>query len=116
MSFGEAIRRCIDEYVTFSGRARRSEFWYFVLFTLLVSIAANALDAAIGTEVVSFLVALALLFPGVSVTVRRLHDKDKSGWWYWLFLVPLVGVIILLVWFVQRGTVGENKYGLDQIQ
>lgn len=116
MSFGEAINRCLTEYATFGGRAARSEYWYFFLFTFLVSAAANILDAAGETQVVGALAALALLIPSIAVAVRRLHDRDKSGWWYLLVLIPLIGAIILLVWFVQRGTVGPNRFGSDPLQ
>ncbi len=116
MGFGEAISKCLNNYVTFSGRARRSEYWYFVLFNILASFAASALDMAIGTMILQLLVALGLFLPGISVTVRRLHDKDRSGWWYWLVLIPLIGWIVLLVWFVQKGTDGDNRFGADPVQ
>ena len=116
MEFGEAIRKCLSDYATFQGRASRSEYWYFFLFVFLVSIAANVIDGAIGTEVLGILVGLALLLPGIAVAVRRLHDRDKSGWWYLLVFLPLIGAIILLVWFVQRGTPGSNRFGPDPLQ
>ena len=115
MNFGEAISKCLNEYVTFSGRARRSEYWYFALFNLIASFAAAALDMAMNTAVLQALVGLGLLLPSISVTVRRLHDKDKSGWWWWLGLIPIIGWIVLLVWFVQRGTVGANRFGPDPV-
>lgn len=115
MSFGEAISKCLSEYVTFSGRARRSEYWYFFLFNLIASFVASALDMALGTMILQALVALGLLLPAISVTVRRLHDKDKSGWWYWLILIPVIGWIVLLVWFVQSGTDGDNRFGPDPV-
>ena len=115
MSFGEAISKCLNEYVTFSGRARRSEYWYFFLFNLIASFVASALDMAMNMAVLQVLVALGLLLPSISVTVRRLHDKDKSGWWWWLGLIPIIGWIVLLVWFVQKGTVGANRFGPDPV-
>ena len=116
MGFGEAISKCLNNYVTFSGRARRSEYWFFVLFNLIASFVASALDMAMGTMILQVLVGLGLLLPGISVTVRRLHDKDKSGWWYWLILIPLIGWIVLLVWFVQQGSDGDNRFGPDPVQ
>ncbi len=115
MGFGEAVSKCLREYATFTGRAARSEYWYFSLFTFLVSIATNVLDAASGTVVVGILASLALFLPSIGVAVRRLHDRDKSGWWSLLVLIPLIGVIILFVWFVQRGTIGPNRFGSDPL-
>jgi uncharacterized membrane protein YhaH (DUF805 family) len=105
MTFGESIKTCFKQYATFSGRASRSELWWFLLFTLLVSAGAGIIAEAIGA-----LVYLALLLPNLAVQVRRLHDVDKSGWWLLIMFIPLIG-LILLYWFVLPSTEGANEYG-----
>ncbi|GAA4716281.1 DUF805 domain-containing protein [Isoptericola chiayiensis] len=129
MGFGEAVRTVFGKYATFSGRARRSEYWWWYLFVLLVSIALSILvavfggysiDADTGMPVFEFGSALLifaawLLFviPNIAVTVRRLHDTDRSGFWWFIGFVPLVGWIILLVLMVLEGTQGPNRFGPD---
>jgi uncharacterized membrane protein YhaH (DUF805 family) len=131
MGFGAAIKSCFSKYVTFSGRARRSEFWWFVLFNVVCGIIARILDwiagtsfhmptpdggtASMGYGYIYTVYLLAVILPGLAVTVRRLHDRDRSGWWYWLVLIPLVGAIWLLVWFCLRGTRGDNRFGPDPL-
>jgi len=132
MTFGESVRTCLSKYVTWQGRASRSEYWYFVLFAILCYIAAMIIDNALGTTFkfmnpqtgeeqslgygyAYMLVALGLFLPALSAMVRRLHDTDRSGWWYWIALIPLIGAIVLLVWFCTRGTVGDNRYGPDPL-
>jgi uncharacterized membrane protein YhaH (DUF805 family) len=118
MDFGQAIKTCLNKYVTFSGRAQRSEYWYFFLFTILVNVAASVLDSAIfGDLPVLYLIStLALILPSIAAGVRRLHDTDKSGWWLLLSFIPVVGIIVLIVFFCQRGTVGPNQFGPDPLQ
>jgi uncharacterized membrane protein YhaH (DUF805 family) len=119
MGFTEAISAGFRNYVNFSGRATRSEFWYWVLFAVLASIAAGLIDIALfgleGSSAIESLVGLALFLPGLAVSVRRLHDLDRSGWWVLLGLIPLVGVIILIIWNCQRGTIGPNRFGPDPL-
>jgi len=132
MTLGESIRTCLSKYVTWQGRATRSEYWYFMLFAILCYAVAAVVDNVLGTTfkipnpstgmVQSLgygyayaLVALGLLLPSLSVLVRRLHDTDRSGWWYWIVLVPVVGAILLLVWLCSRGTAGDNRYGPDPL-
>lgn len=112
-SFGTAISMCFSKYVTFAGRAPRAEYWFFALFCVLVNIALGVLTAIVGDagNIVSLLFALAIFLPGLSVTVRRLHDTDRSGWWYWIVLIPLVGIVLLIVWLCTRGTRGPNRFG-----
>ena len=116
MSFQDAVRTCVTrKYADFSGRARRSEYWWFFLFNVLVGAVASVLDAIIGTRygstgLIEILVQLALLVPGIAVGVRRLHDTGRSGWWLLIALVPIVGVIVLIVFMVQDSQ-GENQYG-----
>jgi uncharacterized membrane protein YhaH (DUF805 family) len=112
MSFSEAIKDGFDHYTNFQGRASRAAFWYWVLFGLLVGIAANILDSAIfDGPLLSYLVSLALFLPGLSVAIRRLHDTGRSGWWYLIILVPLIGIIVLIVFWVEQGHSGPNEYG-----
>ncbi|MCZ7417958.1 MULTISPECIES: DUF805 domain-containing protein [unclassified Micromonospora] len=117
MSFADAVRSVLSQYATFQGRARRSEYWWFSLFLLLVGIAARVVDSALGVDFeasggpVSLVVNLALLLPSLAVSVRRLHDLDRSGWWLLLALIPIVGWIVLLVFAVQNGTPGPNRFG-----
>jgi uncharacterized membrane protein YhaH (DUF805 family) len=120
MSLGEAVAACFARYAVFSGRARRAEYWWFVLFGVLVSLAAGVLDGAMGYELhqvspLSALLSLALLLPQLAVTARRLHDTGRSGWWMLLGLVPLVGTIILIVWTATRGEPGPNRFGPDPL-
>jgi uncharacterized membrane protein YhaH (DUF805 family) len=118
MSFQDAVRTCLQQkYVDFSGRARRSEYWYFFLFTIIVGFVAGIIDSILGTRgtaggtgLVGAITSLALLLPGLGVAVRRLHDTGRSGWWLLIGLVPIVGAIVLLVFFVQDSH-SENQYG-----
>ena len=119
MTFTQAIASGFQNYVTFRGRAPRSEYWYWVLFVLLVSIAAGILDAALFPLVeVSPLVSVAgllFLLPGLAVSIRRLHDLDRSGWWYLILFIPLIGWVVLIIWACMRGTVGANRFGPDPL-
>ena len=114
LGFGEAIQSVFSKYATFSGRARRSEYWYFVLLQVIVTAVLNGLYSA--TESVAFsailvLFDLALLVPCLAVCWRRLHDIGKSGGYYFFVLIPLVGWILLLVWMCQDSQPGANQYG-----
>jgi uncharacterized membrane protein YhaH (DUF805 family) len=120
MSFTAAVRSVLTQYVGFSGRARRSEYWWFFLFSILVNIVTTILDTTLGTTfddssngVIGLIVSLALFLPGLAVAIRRLHDTDRSGWWILIGLIPIIGWIILLVFYVQNGTAGPNSYGPD---
>ena len=104
VSFGEAIKRFFSNYVNFTDRARRSEFWWVVLFNLLINMAIGAFAPAM-----SGLFSLAIFLPSIAVGVRRLHDVGKSGWWYLLVLVPF-GALVLLVWFCMDSK-GDNVWG-----
>ena len=127
MDFMTAVRTCLSKYVDFSGRARRSEYWYFALFSFLVGIVTNVIDAVIGTDydgatsggLINTVVSLALFLPSLAAGVRRLHDTDRSGWWilwgYLLAILCCIGFIILLVFWLQRGTPGDNKFGADPL-
>ncbi len=113
MDFVTAAKTGLSKYATFSGRARRSEFWFFFLFEVLALIVAGILDGIFGTDGAFYgLVALGFLVPVLAVSVRRLHDTDRAGWWYLLVFVPL-GAILLLVWWASKGTAGDNRFGAD---
>ena len=112
--FVEALKK----YAVFSGRSRRKEYWFFVLFVVIISIVLNIIDGLIGAYdrsmgagLLSTIFSLAILIPSIAVSVRRLHDIDRTGWWVLIALVPLVGWIVLLVFHVQDSTPGTNRYG-----
>ena len=113
MGFGDAISTCFSKYATFTGRAVRPEYWYWVLFNVLVAIGLGIIQVVSGPTIgftLRALFNLAVLVPSLAVGVRRLHDTDHSGWWILLSLVPVVGWIILLVWYCQRGTPATNRF------
>ena len=95
MNFGQSITSCFSQYATFSGRASRSEFWWFFLFQILVSVAAGMVS-----EKLSGLVSLGLLLPALAVGARRLHDIGRSGWWQ-LLLITVIGLLVLVFFWVQ---------------
>ncbi|MDA8259800.1 MAG: DUF805 domain-containing protein [Betaproteobacteria bacterium] len=97
MTFGESIKTCFSKYAEFNGRASRSEFWWWFLFTFLVSAGAGMVS-----ETLSGLFSLAVLLPGLAVGARRLHDTDRSAWFLLLWFIPIIGWIVLLVWAVQE--------------
>jgi uncharacterized membrane protein YhaH (DUF805 family) len=120
VGFTEAIRNGFQNYVTFSGRARRAEYWWWYLFVFLLLCVALIVDVYAfpsSSEIlrVYTLASLALALPNISVTVRRLHDIGRSGWWFWLGLIPLIGALILLYWMIKRGDQGSNQFGPDPI-
>lgn len=96
MNMRDAIVTCFSKYADFSGRARRSEYWFWVLFNLIVGFVANMFSSLLGSLTLYLIVIVALLIPSISVTVRRLHDIGKSGWYYLLPVVPLVAMFFLL--------------------
>jgi uncharacterized membrane protein YhaH (DUF805 family) len=111
MGFADAIRSVFSKYVVFSGRARRSEFWWFFLFAVIVYIVVGIIDAVIGSSILGLIVSLALLLPSLAVNVRRLHDTGRSGWWILIGLIPIIGFIVLLVFECQDSQPGTNAYG-----
>ncbi|MBF9032771.1 DUF805 domain-containing protein [Rhodobacterales bacterium HKCCE2091] len=138
MNFMDAVKICFNKYVDFTGRARRSEFWWFFLFQFLVNLVLGWIP------IVGLIAMLGLVLPGLAVAVRRLHDTDRSGWWVlapyvpwilflliggvtianggqpgvlaWLFgLIGVAMSILILVWLASRGTVGDNRFGPDPL-
>lgn len=120
----------LKKYVVFSGRATRSEYWYFTLFNIIISMILMGIDIAMGTGsaestmsgdagvamnmsagILTGIYTLAVFLPSLAVLIRRLHDTDHSGWWVFISLIPLIGAIVLLVFLVKDSTPTENKYG-----
>ena len=128
MNFVEAVKSGYQNYVNFSGRSQRSAFWWWVLFQVVVSIVIGAVEgggsstmndgmmsASYNAGPIGIIWSLANLLPGIAISVRRMHDIDKSGWWVLIDLIPLVGFIIYLVWACQKGTTGDNRFGADPL-
>ena len=117
MNFGEAIASGFSNYVNFSSRAARSEYWYWVLFNVLAQVVTEIIDnAVIGISLTTAIFSLAVLLPGIAVAARRLHDVDRTGWWLLLAFVPVIGLIVLLIWFCTKGTDGPNRFGPDPLR
>lgn len=115
MTFQEAIRTCFEKYTVFSGRARRSEFWWWILFIAVVNLVLGGLDNALfgtgGLQLLGIAFGLATLLPTLAVAARRLHDRDMSPWWLLLWLLPGVGFLVVLLICAFEGTKGANRYG-----
>lgn len=106
------------KFAVFHGRARRKEYWFFFLFNFLIAFVLGFIDGVAGTfnpeigiGVLGGLYSLAVLIPSISIAVRRLHDIDKRGWWIFILLIPLLGVIIFLLFMIRDSTPGENRFG-----
>ncbi len=128
MGFIQAIESGFKNFFNFSGRASRSEFWYFVLFCFLASLVANVIDRVAlpayalhigpGGRIVMGIAGLGLsliiFFPRLALTVRRLHDLNKSGWWL-LIGITIIGLLPLLYWYCTKGDAGDNRFGADPL-
>lgn len=107
----------LKKYVDFSGRARRKAYWFFVLFNLIISFVLGFIDGLMGLAseggvgLLGGLYSLAVLLPGIAVSVRRLHDTGRSGWWLLIGFIPLIGVLVLIVFMVMDSEQGDNQYG-----
>jgi len=108
----------LKKYAVFDGRARRKEYWYFFLLNILASIALTGIDAMIGTfdahvgiGLLGGVYILAVLLPGLAVSVRRLHDTDRSGWWVLISFIPVIGGLVFLVFMILDSQPGSNTYG-----
>ncbi len=100
------------KFAEFSGRARRKEFWMFILFNLIVSIVLTLVDNMLGIMMLGSIYSLAVLIPSLAIGARRLHDTGRSGWWQLLYFLPVIGFIVLIVFFVQDSH-DENDYGAN---
>ena len=121
MGLIEATKSCFSKYATFSGRAQRSEFWWFTLFLFVATIILGVVDAALfpapmnEVGVLGLIFSLATLLPSLAVSARRLHDIDRTGWWLLLMFIPLIGWLVLIYWDVIKGTAGANRFGPDPL-
>jgi len=119
MALSEAVKMSWARYASFGGRASRSEYWFFTLFHLLTILLAMVVSylAMLAIPALGFIlysiVVFGTLLPHLAVSVRRLHDVNRTGWWYLFGIVPLLGAIVLLVWFCTDGTRGPNRFGAD---
>lgn len=114
--FVGAIKGAFSKFATFKGRASRSEFWYFALyyFSILAIVLIGDADTTGTIGIVALIVLLASIFPFFSVMVRRLHDTGKSGWWYWVSVIPFGGIVVI-VFLSQEGESSDNVYGPTQV-
>jgi uncharacterized membrane protein YhaH (DUF805 family) len=124
MTFGEAVRSVLSKYATFAGRASRAEFWRWVVVFVLLTLITRMIDGALFASSIheSFygddarrpltsIIILALLLPNIALAVRRLHDIGRSGWWLLLMVIPFIGPLVLLYWYVQPSEDGPNQFG-----
>lgn len=114
MDFAGAIKSGFGKYATFSGRAARSEYWYWTLFTVIIQIVAAILDGILDLTLLETILSFALLLPSLAVAVRRLHDIDRSGWWI-LIMFTIIGIVLLIYWDCVKGTDGPNRFGPDPL-
>lgn len=104
----------LKKYAVFSGRARRKEYWMFLLFNLIIALVLGFVEGLVGGPgVIGMLYSLAVLIPSIAVSVRRLHDTDRSGWWLLIGLIPLIGAVVLLIFMVQDSKPVQNQYGAN---
>ena len=108
----------LKKYAVFGGRSRRKEYWFFVLFNIIVAMVLTAIDFLLGTfsasanvGLLSGIYSLAVLIPTIAVSIRRLHDIDRTGWWILISLIPVIGSIVLFIFALLDGTPGSNRFG-----
>lgn len=116
VSFSQAVRMAFDSYCRFQGRSSRSEYWWWVLFVAILSFCIGIIEGILGfsmtaVQTTSGILSLVLFLPGLGLSVRRLHDIGKSGWWILLGFIPVVGAIILIIWFARNSEMTGNRYG-----
>ncbi|MCY6382820.1 DUF805 domain-containing protein [Hoeflea prorocentri] len=124
MTFTQSVRTVFSNYVNFSGRATRPEFWWWTLFVFVLSLVLEVVDGVVIAPLLGFTVfaqeagsplgtiaALALLLPSLAVGVRRLHDIGRSGWWLLIILIPIIGFLVLIYWHIQPSEDGVNRFG-----
>ena len=117
MNFLQSVSACFNKYLTFNGRATRSEFWWFYLFSTLMSWTASTvgeltlgMGLELGSTIASTILQIAFLLPWLAVASRRMHDIDRSGWWI-LIMFTGIGIILLIYWWAKKGNFGENTFG-----
>lgn len=118
MTFKNAVESAFKNLTDFQGRASRSEYWWFVLFYVIVSFVVGIVDAMLfgaNSGLLGLLVVLGLFIPSLSLAFRRLHDTERTAWWILINFIPLIGFFIYLYFVVQKGTDGANKYGADPL-
>ncbi|MDH4042411.1 MAG: DUF805 domain-containing protein [Gammaproteobacteria bacterium] len=124
MNMQTAVQTVLGKYATFTGRAARPEYWWWILATVILLTILGLIDGTVlapmmgyasfdpvAPDPLSGIASLLLLLPNMAVAVRRLHDTDRSGWWLLLSLIPIIGSLVLLYFLVQRGTEGSNRFG-----
>jgi len=124
MEMVTAVKTVLGKYATFSGRAARPEYWWWVLATVILFFVLGLVDGALVAPMMGFeafepnagqplsvIASLGLLIPNLAVAARRLHDTDRSGWWLLLGLIPVIGSLVLIFFLVQKGTEGSNRFG-----
>ncbi|NBE07655.1 DUF805 domain-containing protein [Paragemmobacter ruber] len=111
MNMIEAVKAVFSKYATFEGRARRSEYWWFFLFSMIIALILNVISPGL----LGGIWALVTLLPSIAVGARRLHDIDRTGWWLLIGFIPLIGLIVLIVFFIKRGDTLPNRFGLPPI-
>ena len=111
MTYLQALSICFKKSFVWEGRAARNEYWWFQLGAYISLILAYWIGDAVGTVIIYILVAIVFFFPSLAVLIRRLHDTDRSGWWYWILILPLIGAIVLLIFTLLSSDEGDNKYG-----
>ena len=108
----EWYKMALNKYSQFSGRSRRSEYWYFLLFNMIFTVVAVIIDSILWEVPILYLLySLGVFIPGLAVTIRRLHDTNKSGWWMLISIIPLIGAIVILVFLATEGDHSDNQYG-----
>ncbi len=100
-----------NKYAQFDGRAHRQEFWMFVLINFLISFAVGLVASFIGLKFLSYVYSLALFVPSIALAARRLHDINRSGWWQLIAIIPIIGWIIIIIWYATDSNAGSNQYG-----
>jgi uncharacterized membrane protein YhaH (DUF805 family) len=117
MTFTQAIPSGFSRYFDFRTRSSRSEYWYWTLFALLVSVAATVLDALLfgGSAILDTVSSVVLFIPGIAIAARRLHDINRTAWWI-LIAFTIIGILLLLYWYIQPGDQGDNDYGSDPLR
>ena len=124
MNFIEAVKSCFIRYTDFSGRSMRSEYWNFAVFIIVLTIVADYLDAKIagvsyldyyGFGTLNIILTIVTIVPSFAVSVRRLHDINKSGWWI-LLSITIIGLILLLYWACLKGDEGDNRFGNNPLK